>query len=241
MTAAAQFITTHGPLVVINLAHRTDRKAEFGAELRRIGLSYDTLGIAVFPAIRPAELAGFPTLGTCGCFLSHLGVLEQALAGGAASVIICEDDCNFAPDMLLRLPAVMQVLARVDWDIFYGGYTSGQVGQVVGTEANIFRLPSDHAILYAHFYVVRARIMADLVAYLKAILGRPTGHPDGGPMHYDGALNHFRADRPDVVTLAILPTLGVQRASRTDIHALRWFDRLPVVREGVQFLRRVRR
>jgi glycosyl transferase, family 25 len=238
---AAQFIAAHGPLVLINLPNRTDRKSEFAAQLRRIGLSLDDPGIEVFPAIRPTDLAGFPTLGTRGCYLSHMAVLERAMEVGDSSVIICEDDCDFAPDFLMRLPAVMKVLAKTEWDIFYGGYTSQQVGRVVDTEANIFALPFDHAILCAHFYVIRGAAIGDFVAYLRAILARPTGHPEGGPMHYDGALNRFRADRPDVVTLAILPTLATQRSSRTDIHALRWFDRMPVVRDAVQMLRKVRR
>jgi len=241
MTAAVQFIAAHGPLVVINLPDRIDRKAEFGQQLRRIGLSFDDPGLRVFAAIRPTEAAGFPTPGTRGCFLSHLAVLEQAMTAGEASVIICEDDCDFAPDINARLPGVMKVLDGTGWDIFYGGYTSDRVGEVVGPQANIFCLPPGHAILCSHFYVVRGRAIADLVAYLHAILGRPAYHPEGGPMDYDGALNRFRADRPDIVTLAILPTLAVQRSSRTDIHALRWFDRLPVVRGMVSMLRKVQR
>ncbi|WP_255509366.1 glycosyltransferase family 25 protein [Oceaniovalibus sp. ACAM 378] len=209
--------------------------------MARIGLSFDHPRIRVFPAVRPAELAGFTTLGTRGCFLSHKSVLEQTLSAGERSVIICEDDLDFAPDFLSRLPAVLDIMGREAWDFFYAGYTSVQIGDLVGPEANIFRLPPNHPVLCSHFYIIRGQAIADFHDYLSVILSRPAGHPDGGPMHYDGAINHFRASRPDLVTLAILPTLGSQRSSRTDVHALRWFDRTPLVRDAVQFLRKAKR
>lgn len=236
-----RFISDHGPLYLINLPSRTDRRAEFGTQLNKIGLSFDHPSIQVFPAIRPDELAGFPTLGTRGCFLSHMSVLERALSDGAKSVIICEDDLDFAPDLQSRLPVVLDVLERDHWDFFYAGYVSEQFGHAFGPEANIFRLPPTHSVICAHFYIIRGKAIADFHEYLVEILKRPTGHPDGGPMHYDGAINHFRRDRPDLVALATLPTLGFQRSSRTDIHALRWFDRTPFVRDVVQFLRRMTR
>ena len=96
-------------------------------------------------------------------------------------------------------------------------------------------------MLCAHFYIVKGRAIAQLTAFLDAVLSRPPGHPDGGPMHYDGAINMMRAQNPDLVTLAILPSLGNQRASATNIHPLKWFDRVPVVRTGAAMLRRILR
>jgi len=43
-----------------------------------------------------------------------------------------------------------------------------------------------------------------------------------------------------MVTLSVSPTLGVQRPSRTDVHDLRWFDRVPLVRDTAQLYRRLR-
>lgn len=241
MSDAVAFVANHGPLVLINLPHRTDRRIEFGDQLRRIGLSYEHPGIRVFPAIRPSDTGGFRTIGARGCFLSHMTTLQDAVAAGEDSLIICEDDCDFSADFLIRLPAVMEVLARTDWDIFFGGYLSDKVDEIVDEDTGIFRLSSDHTFQYSHFYLVRGRSMSALVSYLEAILERPPGHPDGGPMDYDGALNHFRADRPDIVALAIVPPLGTQRPSRTDISELRWYDSTPIVRQIIQWLRRLRR
>jgi hypothetical protein len=241
MTTTTRMLDTYGPLVLINLPERTDRRSEFDVQLKRIGLSLDHPKVHVFPAIRPDTLEGFPTLGTRGCFLSHMQAMEQALASGATSIILCEDDLDFVPDFLTRLPAVLDVLDNTQWDIFYAGYTSHYAGEAISADANIFRVPGDLSILCSHFYLIEGNAIADLIAYLGEIIKRPAGHPDGGPMHYDGALNHYRADRPDLVTLAILPTLGTQRPSRTDIHALRWFDKIPFVREFVNLARKLSR
>ena len=59
-------------------------------------------------------------------------------------------------------------------------------------------------------------------------------------MHVDGAYSRFRADNPTMSVFVAIPELGYQRASRTDIHSLKWFDRTPVVRALVQSIRRRR-
>ena len=56
-------------------------------------------------------------------------------------------------------------------------------------------------------------------------------------MHVDGAYNWFRRANPHFKTVLASPELGFQRASRTDIHDLRWYDSTPVVREAMAGLR----
>ncbi len=233
-----EFLSAVGPLVVINLPNRTDRRDEFAEQLARIGLSLDHPKASLFPAIRPDAADGFPTIGTRGCFLSHLSVLRQALSQGQDSVLICEDDLDFVPGALSRFSEVGSQLKSRSWNIFYGGYDSAPPGELVAP--GLVRVAPDHGIVCAHFYAVRGAAIGDLVRYLEAILTRPPGHPDGGLMHYDGALAWFRKDHPHYTTLATVPELGVQRPSRTDIHALRWFDRWPVVRSLASSLRRAR-
>lgn len=58
-------------------------------------------------------------------------------------------------------------------------------------------------------------------------------------MHVDDAFCRFRASHPQVVTLAANPPLGYQRRSRTDIHALPFYDRLPVLRTLSTLARRL--
>lgn len=241
MTAAHEMLDAYGPLVLINLPERADRRSEFAAQLAGVGLSFDHPNIRIFPAIRPDKLDGFPTLGARGCFLSHLEALKQVAENQETTVMMCEDDLDFAPDFLDRLPAVLEVLKTTPWDMFYAGYTSHQTGEMIDAATGLFRLPRDHAFQCSHFYILKGDIIPDLIGFLEQILERPAGHPDGGPMHYDGALNHFRAARPAMTTLAILPTLGLQRPSRTDVHDLKWFDKVPGVKKVVQLLRKVKR
>ena len=70
-----------------------------------------------------------------------------------------------------------------------------------------------------------------LLRFLEELQQRPPGHPDGGPMHLDGAYSTFRAQNPDVVTLIASPNLGWQRSSRSDIYPNAWFDRVPGFRQ----------
>ncbi len=232
-------LSATGPARVINLTYRSDRRSEFEAQLKRIGLSLDHPQIRLFAAIRPEESGGFPTIGTRGCFLSHLAVLREAIAAGQDSILICEDDLDFTPDMISRLPGLLAGLMQQPWDLFYGSYADLPAGKVIAP--GLIRADPSETIVGLSFYAVRGKAIADLVHYLEAILTRAPGDPAGGPMHVDGAVSHFRADHPQYTTLVASPPIGVQRSSRTDIHDLKWFDRLPVLREVTSILRGLRR
>lgn len=233
------FLDVTGPMRVINLPYRHDRRREFAEQLARIGTGFDNPKVQLFDAIRPDDAAGFPTIGTRGCYLSHLGVLRQTLAEGREQVLICEDDLDFTPDMLARLPALTERLAVGDWSFFYGGYAEAPKG--LRLTPGLLQADPAQGIVCAHFYAVRGPAIAALAAYLEIILTRAPGDPAGGPMHVDGAISRFRAEHPDFTTLVTVPEIGVQRSSRTDIHALRWFDRWPLVRDLSGMLRRWRR
>jgi len=166
-------------------------------------------------------------------------VLRQARDDGVAGFILCEDDLDFSADFERRAPEVLEALSARHWDIFYGGFDAAAQG--IAAHDGVQRLDPSQAVLCSHFMAFRRAAIEALVPYLTAITGREVCDPAGGPMHVDGAYSHFRADPPEMVTLAASPTLGVQRASRTDIHDLRWFDRLPVLRDIVQVSRRLRR
>jgi hypothetical protein len=234
------FLNALGRLYAINLPQRADRRRSFARQLDRIGLSFSTPGVRLFPAVRPLEAAGFPTIGARGCYLSHLGVLTDAAAEDAQAIIVCEDDLDFAPDFRARLPGVLAEAAQQPWDILYLGHDGLQnLSPDPKGKALVLLAPHD-SVRSTHFLVFRRSVQADLIAYLQAILQRPPGHPDGGPMHVDGAFTRFRADRPDIITLAAIPPLGHQRPSRTDIHDLRWHDRVPGLRGLVNLARQVR-
>ena len=223
MDRSANRLAAFERIFVINLAHRTDRRQQMQAQLASVGVAHDSPQLQWFPAVRPDEAGGFPTIGARGCYLSHLGVLRAA--AGLRNVLILEDDLDFVSGF--ALPAL-----EPGWGMFYGGARHALVPTGPVTRA----APSE-PVECAHFLALDGAVIAPLIAYLEAILRRPTGHPEGGPMHVDGAYSRFRADHPEVLTLVATPDLGTQRSSRSDIHPLRWFDRLPVVREMAQFAR----
>ena len=237
-------LNTFDRVYVINLPQRSDRRAEIAAQLRRVGMALDKEPLTLFPAIRPADAGGFPNVGTRGCFMSHLGVLQDAARTGHAPIAILEDDLDFAPAYATAGPAVAQALAAEPWDIFYGGH------RIQGEPAHapedapgraVREVAPEVPIVTAHFIAFSGRAIAPLVSTLEAMLERPPGDPRGGPMHVDGAYAWFRAAHPQFRTLVAVEQLGVQRASRTDIHALKWFDTVPLVRGLAQAARRLKR
>lgn len=227
-------------LFVINLPSRPDRRREFAEQLAKMGLSFDHPKIRLFPAVRPQDKGAFSTIGARGCFMSHLGVLRQAVDAKHEAIIICEDDLDFSEDFRDRLPNLGCVLERETWDMIYGGYQDAPGGAPVASSISFIKVPAGQHIRCTHFILLRGRMIADLVRYLEKMLERPDGDPEGGPMHVDGAYSWFRTAHPEIRTLAAVPPLGHQRPSRTDIHDLRWFDRAPLVRDIVQAMRRLK-
>ena len=226
-------------IFIINLPARTDRRSEMAAQLKAIGLSLEKANIELFPAVRPDAPEGFPSIGARGCFMSHLGVLRSAQHLGLQRVAIFEDDLDFAVDFNARMPSLVQQLTATDWSIFYGGYRLTRPFDRP-LDTGLSAAGVDEAIETTHFIAFQGEAIAAAVQHLELLLGRPAGHPEGGPMHVDGAYNRLRRANPQFNTLLVIPELGFQRASRTDIHALRWFDATPLVRNGVAGMRWVK-
>jgi hypothetical protein len=230
--------TFFGRVVVINLKTRTDRYVEMCEQLQRINLQFDSPGVEFFQAIKPSEAAGFSSAGARGCFLSHLEVLRQARQAGATSLLILEDDLNFCDKFAEKFDAVADFLTQHRWGLCYGSYFLHQPLASTGLPC-VQATPSDLIGTSAFLAINGAHIEA-LVAYLEAMLARPPGDAQGGPMHIDGAYCWFRQSHPEVVTWLASPALGFQRSSRTDIHRLRWFDQRPWSARLVAKIRRWR-
>jgi glycosyl transferase, family 25 len=220
-------------IYVINLAHRADRRLEIAEQLRSVGLTLQSPNVRLFDAIKPTEKAGFESVGARGCFLSHLTILRES--EGLENVLILEDDLNFVSQIEVRQNSVLPLIP-VHWDIFYGGCNHDLVPKVEG----LVQVSSTTTLSATHFVAFNKSVVKPMSVHLEAILGREPGHPDGGPMHVDGAYTRFRQDNPDTAVFVAVPELGYQRPSRTDIHALKWFDRTPVIKDAVQLMRRQR-
>jgi glycosyl transferase, family 25 len=226
-------------IYVINLRQRRDRRREMARELKKIGLSFRSPNVCLFEAVRPESAGDFPSVGARGAFLSHLNILKEARAQQLERILIFEDDLNFIPDFRQSAEITISALGREDWSFFYGGYVleaplkPDRGGALVKAEP---ALP----IQTAHFIALHGQTISDVVVYLETLLSRPGGDPRGGPMHVDGAYSEFRRAFPEVPTWLATPQLGYQRSSRSDIHNLRWFDRLPVIRQAVSGLRQLK-
>jgi hypothetical protein len=218
---------------VINLPERTDRRRDMERELEVFGAPPGWAEF--FPAIRPDSAEGFPSRGVRGCFLSHLGVLKRAAELGLPNVLIMEDDLAISPRFSASVDRVVGALAAREWGMAYLGHLLPDEPET-GEPFRVHTGP----IMGGHFYAVNGSSVPKMIEFLEAVLTRPPGHPDGGPMYSDGARTMFRARHPEVVTLLAVPSLGGQRSSRSDLTP-GWKDRVPLVRTLTAAGRRIYR
>ncbi|HEX6284506.1 MAG TPA: glycosyltransferase family 25 protein [Pyrinomonadaceae bacterium] len=106
--------------VCINLDRRPERWQRMQAEFARHGID----GVQRFAAVDGTTMI-LPahwnhTAGAYGCLLSHVGVIEEARARNAESVLIFEDDTIFDPEFTTRFAAFFAEVPS-DWDMLYFG------------------------------------------------------------------------------------------------------------------------
>jgi len=222
-------------IYAINLPERQDRRDALLRHLRHLQVAPEQGRMEIFPAIRPDSAGGFVNRGVRGCFLSHSGVARRALDERLESVLVLEDDVLFSPLLQERVEVIHRELRDQKWGFVYLGHP---LDVKPGVDGRIL-VPVTGDIMLAHCYGVHASVLPALVEFYESLLERPPGHPDGGPMHLDGAISFFRARHPEYLTLAAAPSLAGQRPSRSDLTP-RWFDRVWGLREGVGFLRRLK-
>jgi glycosyl transferase, family 25 len=217
--------------IVLNLTSRPDRHAEMSQEMARLGWPENQ--ISWYPAIDPRTSAGFINGGVRGCFLSHLAALNLARNAEYQTVLILEDDCTFSPHF-----AAMAAIAVADttWGICYMGHLE----KVQAAPGSFVKWPAESGVFLAHCYAVRGPVLPSLCRHLEAMLLRPPGSQDGGPMSPDGALGWFRRSHPEIRTLIASPSVAGQRSSRSDLSP-RLLDRIPVVRHAADAFRSWRR
>lgn len=220
---------------LINLPERKDRLKSIQKQFEKSRLPFGD--IVLFEAVTCQERGGFESLGARGCFLSHLGVLKDAKAKGAEKVLIMEDDLGLCRDLFTYQERLVQELKIKKWDLAYFGNPIPE-GQNISEPAEIMRvLPMPVRLRGSHFYAVRGKILPWLIVSLEAMLYRPNGSPEGGPMHLDGALGWFRRHNDDVVALVSRSVLGVQRSTKSDVHK----GKLDAIALFSYFLRPVRK
>jgi hypothetical protein len=221
-------------IYVINLPHRTDRRASIEKQLGLLGMSLSDPEVILFEAVRPEDKGEWPSIGARGCFHSHLDVLKHAQRNGCRSVLLLEDDADWSKGFLTDPLGILGELRSLRWEFLHGGNL-----QDAG-HPSFEPLAPETGMQTTHFIALRGVVIPHIITYLEAMAGRKRGDPNGGPMHVDGAYSWFRRDNPGTVAFVADPPIAVQRPSRTDIHDLQWFDRLPLVKDVVNRLRGVR-
>ncbi len=218
MSSSKGFIDYFDRSQIVNLPARKDRKRETRLEFRKYGLPIETDTCGFYAATAPDELKGFPTLGTRGCYLSHLSIIEDAIQNGLDNVLVFEDDILFSKKIKEYGELAVGQLKELDWGIAYFGHSLNE------EENNPHWRELRQPMMRAHFYAINGKVLEKLAKFLREIEARPAGHPDGGPMHYDGALSTFRECCPEINMYYYSKNLGAQRASKTDILESSMFD-----------------
>ena len=139
--------------VYINLTRRTDRKAEFEEELRRMDIRAQR-----FPAIEAKP-------GMIGCHSSHLAVLKMARSMGWENVLVFEDDYQFVVDKETLNRELQRFFdLKIPYDVLMLAYNlnkSEDCNEVVGYARDVQN---------AAGYIVHKRFYDTLIANLEEAL-----------------------------------------------------------------------
>lgn len=230
MSDQKSFIEAFDQVYIINLPSRPDRLRQLGKELRKVGVLLEAPKITVMPAVRPTDAGPFESVGARGCFMSHLSVLEDAISHGYKRFMILEDDVKFTKAFSKRASCALQEMNQKSWCMLYAGHET-QHSQT--NEELLLPVAHSQAVGLAHAVAFSLEAASEMAAFLRSMLARPAGSPQGGPMHVDGAYSWFRRLHPHRVTLVAEPQIALQRPSQSDISAMTWKDRVP----GAKFFR----
>lgn len=224
---------TFDKIYVINLVERDDRRREMVGQLEKVFLGPEDALVTFFPAIRPDDAGSFPSVGARGCFLSHLGIIENAIEAGHKSILILEDDADWTTQALRSSDP--PDFDEQPWEFVHGG-DKAERGRV-----SLRRLPPDEPRMLTHFIGLRGSAIGKAQTYLSAMLGRPGGSDLGGPMHVDGAYSWFRKDHPEIQACVFEPAIARQRPSLSDVTAPSGLKGLAPVQMALSAVRRLRK
>lgn len=229
------FVELFDMVRIINMTSRTDRREETIQEFQRGHLPVGTDQIDFFPAVTPDAADGFSTRGAKGCYMSHLEILREAQARKARHLLVLEDDIAFVRDINMLGADAFRKLQELDWDLAYFGH-------ILSSHRNNpeWRI-ADQPMFTSHCYAVNGKALPELIRLLEGILTRPPGDPQGGPMHYDAALNWFFRHNVNIKAYYYTYCLGFQRPSATNIHKPGTLDRLPLISGLLSFARYIKR
>ena len=177
------------PILVINLAQRTDRWEAIQEDFAKRG----------WPQLNRIEaIRGNP--GWHGATLSHTNCIRVAKENNLPWVLILEDDCLPTEDALQRFQDLLPSLweRRDGWDIFMGGLTGVTAYSIVQRSPPIINADG----MTAHFCLIHQ------ASYDKFI-----GDLSKAPIFID----KYYGEDPSVRMFCTVPNLAVQKPGISDI------------------------
>lgn len=211
----------------INLAHRLDRRSHMEMELARVGIvaeRYEAISTKGPGWNRhPYEVMFRRTPGAVGCFLSQLGVMQDA-GEKEKHAMVLEDDLVFGSDTKERLEYINTFLkTQESWDIVFLGGTvhvpaywhTGMNRDLWDCRCEIKRdavCTDDPRILQVfgafstHAYIVRRESLAKVVYMLNSVMHEAMG--------IDWALIKLQ---PQLKCFMMVPGIAKQIDNQSDI------------------------
>lgn len=232
-----QFIDYFDRVEIINLESRKDRKKDLVRQLSRLDKVIDRDSIRFFNAISPNEKGKFPSIGARGCFESHLTILKSAMEDNVRELLILEDDLNFCDEINSLSILFYDLFKDSEWGFSYLGHTIKNIEEQQCPY--LIEVDNEIGVTCTHIIAISGKIIPDLVKYFEAMYARPPGDPNGGPMHVDGAYNWYRR-YSKCKTVMTSPPLGYQRSSRSNIAKNKFYDRLPIIRNLINYIRKLK-
>ena len=224
---------------IINLRERTDRKAGVLKELARIGFDKVAPPLSFYTAERPAQVPE-GDFAPKGSLISHREVIREALAAGARSLLVLEDDVFFAEPPASAVDDIIAAMGRTDWDIIYFGRLSCDIEPAADRGDAGPLVPWRKGVIGGHFYGMTRPYMERILLFLDSLGKVELGMEDVRPSFRDGAFGLYAERNADVKQFLAAPNLALQRSSRTDLHKLALYDRIPGVRNFVGAVRNLR-
>lgn len=206
---------------IVHLPEAVDRFRALERELRLLDVDIHDPKIRVPFAPRPEDANGYPSRGYYGGFLSHYGILKEAMQDGIETVWILEDDAIFSRRMAREQARIVDALRRTPWDFCFFGHSLSH--ELAGLEKGLVH--SSAPFIWAHCYAVHARVLPRLLDYLERTMSNPPGHPEGGRVGVEAAYNLFRKFNPDIVSLMANPVLSLQKGGISSLAGSHWYDR----------------
>lgn len=168
------------PIHVINLPHRTDRKAKIIEELARVKLTNYTFTEAIHGStldVEAMEKAGEISFkcrklkrGEYGCYLSHLDVYKKIITSNEEMHLILEDDVFFVPSFKVKANTLLSKVAKIEWDILYLGVNNWNETHHQGTFVQEGIYCPANPIWGTHAYVIKKSTLERIIDLLMPII-----------------------------------------------------------------------